>query len=235
MTTEHRVPSATMRGARARVTGWVVVGAYVALIGAVTVTHLQREPDRVPAPRGADAVSRFIDAWERSRQGTFVVVGTFERRSEVTGASITSEDILAQRPPQRLRRQLGGVDGRDDDRLLVCPAPPTESTEDAEPCRLGEGGGRSYDDDVEREVAGLHSILGGRDPLYGVTVADDGCFALDQRRLDPRAPFGIAARFCFDPATGAPAGSEVRYEGGIEEVRTVSTIRARVTEADLQP
>src|SRR3546814_14037464 len=94
--------------------GWVVVAAYAALLVA---TALTTPADRRPATgSGSDtAESALIEAWARSRTGTFVTTGTFERRSDVTGASLGSEDVLAQRPPRRLHSQMGGVEGRADE------------------------------------------------------------------------------------------------------------------------
>jgi hypothetical protein len=223
--------------ARGLVAGWVVVIAFAVLlvIAGISGARQQDRIDRsVATPVAAD---QFIEAWEASRTGTFVAYGTFERRSEVTGSRIASEDVLAQRPPQRLHRQLGGIEGRDDDRLLVCPALPSEEDgrDAAGACELGDAGGATYAASVAGEVAGLHTIVGGADPLYTVRRDDDGCFALDQTRVDPRAPFGHRARFCFDAATGAPSASRVEYDGGIVEVLVVTEIRAEVTDTDLRP
>jgi hypothetical protein len=230
-----------MRSARGRVLGWAVVAAYAAALAAVSV-HAIAEDDldrggvagRAEATTDPEAAAGLVAAWERSRRATFVTVGTYERHSEVTGATITSEDVVAQRPPRRVHRQLGGVDGRDDDRLLLCPAPPAGSDE-AEPCRFGPSTGVTYERSVEREVAGLRSLTGGTAPLYAVTSARPGCFALDLLRVDPRAPFGIAASFCFDAETGAPVARRVEHEGGIVEVLTVTSVRASVSDADLEP
>lgn len=227
-----------MRARRGLILGWVSVLAYAALLGGVAVTAIGERPDRSPAtPAEADdaVAERFVEAWERSRLATFVASGTYERRSLVSGASIASEDVVAQRPPRRLHRQLGGVDGRDDDRLLVCPAPPAGEEDEREPCRLGAPGGRGYVASVESEVAGLRSLTQGPNPLYVVTAGRAGCFELELIRADPRAPFGVEASFCFDAATGAPAGSRVRHERGIEEVVVVTDIRTEVTDADLTP
>lgn len=223
-----------MRARSGPLLGRLAVVAWAALL-ALTAAAEIRAPDRdrtetEPGPAAAEAL---VEAWARSRRATFVTTGTYERRSDVTGAAITSEDVVAQRPPQRLHRQLGGVEGRDDDRLLVCPAPPPG--EDPAPCRLGPEGGPTYDESVEREVEGLRSMLLGPDPLYAVAGDGAGCFELDLRRPDPRAPFGIDASFCFDPATGAPAGSRVRHEGGVEEIVVVTDVRTDVTDADLEP
>lgn len=213
--------------------GWAAVAAYAALL--VVTALATPSADRPGGAGRGDAAARFVEAWERSRTATFVTTGTFERRSDVTGSAIASEDVVAQRPPRRVHRQLGGIEGRDDDRLLVCPAPPAGSDGDRQPCRFGAPGGPTYAESVEQEVEGVRSIVGGADPLYQVTASGDGCFTLDLQRVDPRAPFGIGARFCFDPATGAPTRREVRYEGGISETVVVEDIRTEVTDADLLP
>ncbi|MEO6317277.1 MAG: hypothetical protein ABIP36_00690 [Acidimicrobiales bacterium] len=223
-----------MRARRGLVVGWLLVIAYaVGLVVTVVTTSdgALRPGDR---PDDGTAATAFVDAWERSRRATFVRAGTFERRSDETGAVIASDDVLAQRPPQRLHRQLGGVDGREDDQLVVCPAPPPDTP--AAECRLGPPGGPTYAEAVAAEVAGLQAILAGPDPLYAVARgADAGCFELAQLRTDPRAPFGTEARFCFDASTGAPGASRVDYGGGIVEMIAVTEIRSDVTDADLRP
>src|SRR3546814_16084018 len=93
--------------------GWVVVAAYAALLVA---TALTTPAGRRPATgSGSDtAESALIEAWARSRTGTFVTTGTFERRSDVTGASTASEDVLAQGPPRRLpNKKIGRGAGRE--------------------------------------------------------------------------------------------------------------------------
>lgn len=228
-----------MRARHGLVAGWVVVALFAVAAGAAAIVEI-RAPDLDRPDERSDgagsAAGAFIDAWERSRQATFVTRGTYERRSEASGAVIASEDVVAQRPPERIHRQLGGVDGRVDDRLVVCPAPPAGEEDEAQPCRLGEPGGPTYDESVAREVAGLRSILLGPAPLYTVAAGDDpGCYELDQARVDPRAPFGVGATFCFDEATGAPVARSVRHEGGVEEVLVVTEISTEVRDRDLDP
>ena len=142
--------------------------------------------------------------------------------------------MLAQRPPQRLHRQLGGVDGRDDRRMIVCPAVPDGTRSRA--CTFGEPAGpdlrRGRGHRGRRPCARSSRA---RRPVYAVERAGDGCFELAQLRVEPRAPFGVDARFCFDDATGAPTDSRVRYAGGIVEVLAVTTLTGTVRDADLEP
>jgi len=223
-----------MRARSGIVVGWVVVVAYAALLVVAAVDGAQDQHQVARPPAGSTAADRFVTGWERSRAATFVATGTFERRSEVTGARVASEDVVAQRPPRRVHRQLGGVEGRDDDRLLVCPAP-LDGGDQPGTCRLGDPGGPTYAESVDAEVQALGPMVAGRTPLYTVREVTAGCFALKQIRVEPRAPFGIRARFCFDGATGAPSARRVEYEGGIVEELDVTDIRADVLDADLVP
>jgi hypothetical protein len=213
--------------------GWLLVGCYAALLLVAVVTT--EDTDLPPGARPDDgAVAEdFIASWERAGNATFLRTGTFERRSQVTGSAISSEDVLVQRPPQRLHRQLGGVSGRDDRRLLVCPSAPAGAPENE--CSLGDPTGPTYAEDLAAEVAALQTLLTGSTALYAVGAAEAGCFDLVQVRVEPRAPFGREAHFCFDPATGAPTNSRVSYEGGIVEVIAVTDLQGDVADDDLQP
>ena len=212
----------------------MVVLAYAAALVATTVTT--RDAELRPGDRGrdSDAAAELVVAWARSLHATFLRTGTFERRSESTGAVISSEDVLAQRPPRRLHRQLGGVDGRDDRRAILCPSTP-EGVSEPLACSFTGPTLPSYDEDADAEVAGLRSLVEGRTPVYAVARAGSGCFELAQLRVEPRAPFGVAARFCFDEATGAPIDSRVRYSGGIVEVVAVVGLTGDVRDEDLEP
>jgi hypothetical protein len=217
------------------VAGVLLVAAYaaVALWAALDVAGSARvDPDSRPA-RGEEAAERFVAAWERARTATFVATGTVERRSATTDAVLRSADVVAQRPPQRLHRAFGGIDGRDDDRVLLCPASP--DGEPAPPCQLGPPGGPTYDESVDGEVEALRSLVLGPERVYAVTADGTGCFDLRLRRVEPRAPYGVRARLCFDPDTGAPVRREVRHEGGVTETLVVHDLRTRVTDADLEP
>jgi hypothetical protein len=224
-----------MRARRGLVVGWTAVLAYAVALVAVTVTT--RDGDLRPGDRGRDtaAASELVAAWERSLRATFLRTGTFERRSESTGAVISSEDVLAQRPPRRIHRQLGGVDGRDDRRPISCPSAPEGEDLPPAPCSFGEPTLPSYEEDVATDIAALRTLVEGPDPVYAVERAADGCFDLAQQRVEPRAPFGVEARFCFDEETGAPTDSRVGYSGGIVEVIAVVSVTNEVDDADLVP
>ncbi|MGQ0432080.1 MAG: hypothetical protein ACT452_06710 [Microthrixaceae bacterium] len=225
-----------MRSPRATLLGAALVAGYVGLMGWTSWESLHAaDRDRGAPGVAVPAEETFAAAWERSRTETYLATGVYERRSEVTGATVSSEDVVAQRPPRRLHRQLAGVAGRDDDRLVVCPAPPLGDEARAAPCQLGPPGGETYAQSVEREVEGVRMLTSGPRPLYRVVVRRPGCFHLTRERVDPRAPFGQRATFCFDDATGAVVSSTVHHEGGVVEVLSVSTVRRRVSDADLEP
>lgn len=225
-----------MRSPRATILGAALVAGYVGLMGWTSWQTLHAD-DRDRGTPGADVTAgeQFAAAWKRSRTETYLATGVYERRSQVTGATVSSEDVVAQRPPRRLHRQLGGVAGRDDDRLVVCPAPPLGDEERPAPCQLGPPGGETYAQSVEREVDGVRTLTSGPRPVYRVGARRPGCFNLTLQRVEPRAPFGQRATFCFDEATGAVVSSTVHHEGGVVEVLSVAAIQDRVSDADLEP
>jgi hypothetical protein len=220
--------------ARARlILGWVVVAAYAAALVTATVTTSDGDLRPGDRSRDIDAADAFVAAWERSLQATFVRTATFERRSDVTGAVISSEDVLAQRPPARLHRQMGGLEGRDGKRPVVCVGR-SDTEETGTTCRFGRPTLPSYEDDVAAEVAALRTQVTGATAVYAVERVGDGCFLLAQQRVEPRASFGTDARFCFDGETGARSDSRVEYVGGIVEVVAVVDVSGDVTDADLE-
>ena len=220
-----------MRATRRRWLGWGALGLWVVLLVVVAVGSLD-EHGRVERPPARTADDRFVAAWKRSREATYYAKGTFERHSDLTGSSIGSEDVVAQDPPRRLHRQMGGIEGRFDDRVLVCPSAPGP---DDPPCQLGDPGGRTYAEDVAAEVASLRTLVEGARRVYSVRDAGPGCFALDQRRSAAGVPFGVRSRYCFDDATGALVEATVTYAGGIDEHLLVRDLRSEVREADFVP
>jgi hypothetical protein len=215
--------------------GWLLVGLYA--VALVTVTITTHDGELRPGDRGQDPrqAAAFVAAWQRSLDATFVRTATFERRSRATGAVITSDDVLAQRPPRRLHRQLGGVQGRDDRRPIVCHVPVGEATGAPETCALGAPSLPTYEADAQRTIEALRTQVQGPDPVYAVRDVGGGCYELAQQRVEPRASFGQRARFCFDEETSAPTNSRVEYPGGIVEVLAVTALHGTVDEGDLEP
>jgi hypothetical protein len=204
-----------------------LVAAAVVVAGAALWTAGELADDEPPGR----ATGELLVAWERSRAATFVARGTWEREAS-DGRRLTSEAYLAQRPPERVQRELGAVQGRVDDRILLCPATPGGATEQ---CRLGAPTGAGYRAAVEAELEALEALVRGDEPLYSVEAGEGGgCFVLSQQRPDPRAPYGRRATMCFDPATGAPTRREVHFAEGVTETVVYDDLGTEVTDADLE-
>ena len=90
-------------------------------------------------------------------------------------------------------------------------------------------------EEVATTIENMRSLVDGPNPVYAVDREDGGCFALAQLRVEPRAPFGVDARFCFDEETGAPTDTRVEYAGGIVEVLAVTELTGTVLDEDLEP
>jgi hypothetical protein len=178
----------------------------------------------------ADAAEAFVEAWERSRTGTFVVRSQFHRET-ARGGELDSEVVLVQRPPDYLLRQFGSVEGRLDGRLVGCDPDPDGQTV----CRpTGERSETSYDETVAGEVETFQQyFFEDAHPLYRVERADEGCFDLTLTRLLPSPPYGNEARFCFDEDTGARTFARIVRDEGTDVTEAVE-IRTDVRETDFQ-
>jgi hypothetical protein len=219
---EHRVRSSTVRARRGLVAGWSVVVAYAALCAGVTIVALNDDD----AVRGEQAIDGFLDAWERYRSGTYLLEANAVRVSDTTGARLPSRLVLAQRPPDRVVRQHGGITGRLGDQVLTCGARPNRPRPT---CSLGPPG-RSFDDAVAREVDILRTYVTGERPAYHVAGRGD-CYFLTRLRPIP-SPLGDEARFCFDGDTGATRLVRVDF-GDVLSVTEATEIRGTVTDKDL--
>lgn len=197
----------------------------VALVGASAAAAIVSSDD-APAPAPDPAV-RFLEAWERSRTATYRTVADFTRTSNSTDAELTDRLVVAQRPPDRLSIDGDGATGLVDGRRLACTY-----RDEALACRDAEAR-RTYDQDVARQLATLESYVLGDDVTY-TTTADGDCFELVLAREIIAPPLGTRARYCYDPATGAPTLTRIERVEADDETRTVS-ISAEVTDADLDP
>jgi len=177
------------------------------------------------SPGSVDASPAFLGAYERSRRATFAMDAAFSRTMP-DGRRLESAAFVAQRPPDSIRRQLGGVRGVVGGRRLNC-----STAAGGDHCGPG-GPAPPFEEAIVRELAILRSYFAGEAPLYAVRAAGDGCFELDQRRAVIEPPYGERAVMCFDPSTGAMRALEVRHPGGVTDRLEAVTIRTEVSDAD---
>lgn len=198
----------------ATVTAAVVVGGLLALVVA-----------RSGGPEPPPAVDAFLAAWRRSLTGTYAIRQVVERRL-VSGRTFSSEVTLAQRPPDRIRSDTSGTEGRIGGRRFGCV--PDGG------CRFG-GDAPAYKDDVDDELRLLRAIVASGTPLYTVMYSDrgDGCFLLTLRARVLAPPYGEDATFCFDAATGALRTSIVHRAEATDTTTTVD-LRAGIRPSDLE-
>lgn len=177
----------------------MLLGAVAGVVAGVALTgllFLTGSLERTAVVTGEQAAEDLVVAWKRSRVATYALDGTFERRRHGVGV-LESAVFEAQRPPDRIRRSLGGVEGVLSGRSVLCSSGPDGSFRCAP-----TGPTRDHDAEVAADVERLRSYLTSDPPLY--TVARDGeCFLLQQRVVTVDPPFGRRAAMCFDGETGA--------------------------------
>jgi hypothetical protein len=178
---------------------------------------------------GPVAARQFVNAWRASRQATWAIDATFERRT-ARGGRVMATTHRAQAPPDRMASALGSVDAVLHGRHLDC----STDGRGRQHCIQGAVA-KPYDQEVADELTTLRSYVLGAPPLYVVRQQDHGCFRL---RLVvspyPSPPYGQEARFCWDPVSHAPVRVEVhRAEGA--DVTVTFAIRRQPTQADLTP
>lgn len=147
------------RWPRYGVAAGTVVGALAAIAlvatGVLTVP-VHRDP--------RDASTEFLQAWTRSRQGTYVVESEFRRRLG-DGRTLFSASRLAQRPPDRIVRQFGGIDGTVNGHPIICSTDQSGHYS----CFAGSQVAAPYDQVVAREVATFRSYFD--DAVSGSTTS----------------------------------------------------------------
>jgi hypothetical protein len=196
-----------------------------AAITAVLVAVLPGDPERTRVV--PDDTEGFVAAYERSRTAELLVDSTFTRTFN-DGRELAYETILIQRPPDDiLVVGAGSASGRLGGLLTRCNA----AAADAPPnCIRSDEQARPYAEQVADEVDAMRSLV---DEVYDVARDDAGCFVLDLAVALPDAPYGGAARFCFDDASGALQSLEVRKPEAVERTEAVS-IATAVSDADLR-
>lgn len=228
--------------------GIVAVGLMVGVVlGVVGAAALRTTPeptewgadvaDLAPAEADPAAVDDFVEAWERSRTETYRAESRWHRVTPA-GGELARARVVAQRPPDRLLRAGGQVEGSVDGVRYLCDDVPDESPEMQElfdpGCRAIEvpRSEDAYSNSVAEEVDALWSYVGGEQPLYRVS-RDDGCFDLRLARGMFAPPYGDRARFCFDDATGAVSLLRIERPEGTDTLELLA-VTPEVTDDDFR-
>jgi hypothetical protein len=123
--------------------------------------------------------------------------------------------------------RLGAVIESIDGSLVTCDNP---SEPVIVPGCSEVNGGLSYDERLQAEMSlVLHYVIG-EERIYDVAEVD-GCFRVALIPAALRSPWGRAAQFCFDEASGALQSSRVRRQSAVDEEITF-LIRTDVVDAD---
>lgn len=176
------------------------------------------------------AADDLVVAWNRWRTASYVSTGTWTRTLDGSDSPLTGDAYTAQLPPRRLILRLGSVVESIDGTVLTCDNP-------AEPvivpgCSEVEGL-LSYDDRLRSEMSLVLNYVRGPQRIYDVAEVE-GCFHVELIPAALRSPWGRAAQFCFDEASGALRSSRVRRQSAVDE-EVVAVISTDVSDADFLP
>ena len=202
-----------------------IAGAVVGSLVAVALVLGGGLDDRVTKAPGADASAEFLAAYQRSLKGTYAVKATFTRQLD-SGATLSSNALVAQRPPDSIRRQFGGITGTIQGHVVSCSTE-VDGTFHCSPAADAP----SFEETVQQSVETMTSYFTDTPPLYRAVRYGDDCFELIQNRPSALLPYGSQARFCFDEATGAIRLLIERKEGAIDTFEATD-IRGSVTATD---
>jgi hypothetical protein len=195
----------------AAIAGVIVGGGVVVLLVILGVIGGDREN-----PNASDDL---VSAFERSRFGVYAVDGEF-RRTLPDGRELVSGALVVQRPPDELRRQLGGMSGRVNGRRVNCSTAPDGRFTCAPGAEVAD-----WNEQVAREVANLRSYFDPEHPVYEASDLGDGCFELTLVASLPDPPYGERAVMCYDAASGAMRSIEVRHPGRVVDRLDATVIR----------
>lgn len=213
-----------------RRSAWVLVActaiAFMITTGLLLVlnrhggTSSTEETEQVAESSDPGVIDSFINAYRRSLEATYAIDGEFTRTMP-DGRELRSGVLVAQRPPDHIRRQLGAVSGAIGDREINC----TTDQDGEYSCAHGAAA-TPYPQEVERRASVMRSYFDPSTPaIYGVSVDDGGCYELELVRAYPAPSYGVFARMCFDDASGAMSTMEMRREDGSLDVVSATTIR----------
>jgi hypothetical protein len=199
----------------------VVLIVAAGVLGALAIAGVFSSDDEP-----VDAQQALLAAYERSRGAVFAATGTFTRTLP-DGRTLESGSLVVQRPPDEIRRQLGGTSGRLNGRIVNCSTGPDGRSQCAEGADAG-----SWDAMVAKELENLRSYFDAERPAYTVQEQPGGCFELTTTGLVADLPYGKRAVMCFDPGTGAMRSIEIEHAGGAVDRLEAASIRATVSPED---
>jgi hypothetical protein len=203
----------------ARVPVWVVVAIAGSIVVAGVVALLVMLGVFASDGSKANAQDELVAAYQRSRMATYALDGEFSRTLS-DGRRLESGALVVQRPPDELRRQLGGTSGRMNGRRVNCSTD-LDGTFTCAPGAEVE----SWDEMVANEVENLRTYFDPAQPVYSASRRSDGCFELRLVAAIPDPPYGVRAVMCFDPASGAMRSIEIEHENGAIDRLEASAIR----------
>jgi hypothetical protein len=179
--------------------------------------------DTIYPPDQTANAERFLTAWRRYREATFVAELTFER-TPVNGEPLTTTRVVVQEPPRRLVRQGDSTTTTDTDATQLCEPVGDETRCSTQP-------GVDYEATVDAEIDAWRDAIGGDAPQYAVETPEAGCFELQLVVPMIEPPYGNATRLCFDDATGALLRRQV-VRATSTDTEEATSLRATVTDAD---
>jgi hypothetical protein len=197
----------------------VLVGA--GIIGVLALSGYFATEDRE-----ANAQDELIAAYERNRGAVYAFDGEFTRTMP-DGRQLVSGAFVVQRPPDELRRQLGGTSGRLNGRRVNCTIDPNDRFQCATAAEVGP-----WDEMVAEELDNLRSYFDPQAPAYTAERIGDGCFELRLVRAVADPPYGMRAVMCFDGPTGAMRSIEIEHESGVVDRLEADAVRSTVTNED---
>ena len=179
---------------------WPLAGSLAgALVGCLIVGGLFAAGALV-VPRhhdDRDASADFLQAWERSRTGSFIVESDFRRRLG-DGRTLYSASKLVQSRPNRIIRQFGGIDGVINGHPIICSTDQGGNFS----CFAGSGTTVDFDESVARELDTFRSYFAA--PGTALSVRAPATTGAPPSTADPPGTAGSAGTTPAGTAGGTP-------------------------------
>jgi hypothetical protein len=209
--------------------GGAVVGALIVAVLGVAGALPSSSGPAVSAPAGVSPAAAFLAAWRTHLMASWSV-DEVDARTTTAGATVRFQVHEAQDPPNSVLIGNGTVAARQGATELAC-GPASGGRPYA--CRSAPAP-LTWQQQVDRDVAGLRAELEGPGAYFAVRATGPGCWAFDLVKPPQAVPvaLGRGATYCIDPATGTLRSSEVRRVGAVDRL-TVTAAHSPATAADL--